>query len=260
VGAESFESVQQVFDRGETKMDNPCLGIVRDHLSADLLFAAFNFAKQAQEIESQGQSSDPLDEIRQRSVVIGAIVFSTTFLEATVNELFQVACDKKLGTHRLSDTQKKALAPIWGVESFRRARVLEKYQVALELSSKERFVLGEDPYQSAKLLFDLRNAIIHYVPDTNEIRFVAENDLSNDIEKKLRGRFALNKIAPPFPVVSRERPNERASYPFFPTLCLGYGCAKWAATGSRLFADDFFRRIDVKWHYDDYLKFLPTLE
>jgi len=252
VGADSIEG-----ENGD--MENPLLGVVREQLSPDLLISAFSFAQEAQQMESRVKPVDNLF-LKHRSVVVAAILFSTAFLEAAVNELFQIACDQKLGTSRLSDAQKRILAPIWTVESFRRARILEKYDVALHLLGNEHFSHGQDPYQSTELVIYLRNAIAHYVPETSEVRLVTESDLSSAIEKRLRGRFASNPLVGSYPVIVRDQPDKRGSYPFFPMRCLGYGCAKWAVKAILSFAEDFFRRIDVKWHYSEYLDMLPPLK
>ncbi len=242
-------------------MDNPVYGIVRVHISPDLLFSAFNFAKMCHELELKGESDDDLKTEKHTSYVMASILSAVAFLESTINEFYYVATDKVLEIGRMPEEYRDKLSALWIVKSFRRgARILEKYQSALLLLNKEAFDEGNEPFQSVKILIDLRNALVHYVPQTAVIRPDPLSDQIGDLEKKLKGRFEANPFIPKFPVISSSQPERRADYPFFPERCLGYGCSKWAANCCLSFVNDFFDRVKVNWHYKHILSKLPVLE
>ena len=91
--------------------------------------------------------------------------------------------------------------------------VLDKYQMSLLLCGRETLEEGSNPYQNAMLLVRLRNDIVHFKPATT---FRGE---VQKLEEKLADRFPVNKA------VSIDRENT-----WFPTLCLGSGCALWTGT------------------------------
>ncbi|MBA7705801.1 hypothetical protein ES703_114641 [subsurface metagenome] len=151
-------------------MERHRLGIVRAHLSPDLLFSAYTFSQMALELEEQDKPAEKMTLVRHRSYVIASILSAVGFLEATINEMFYVASDKVLESRRLTEEHRNCLSPIWAVERFKKgARILEKYQTAILLLGKTPFEEGKEPYQSARLSIDLRNALVHYVPETKEI-------------------------------------------------------------------------------------------
>jgi len=224
------------------------------------LFSAYTFSKMAHELEQDGEHSDHMSVIKHRSYVMASILSAVGFLEATINEMFYVASDNVLESGRLTTKYRNLLSPIWTVEKFRKgARILEKYQTALLLLDNEAFEEGKAPYQDAKLSIDLRNALVHYVPETTEITLNQCDDQFGQLEKKLKGKFMTSPFSKDFPVIASSQPDKRAKYPFFPERCLSYGCSKWAAENCLSFADAFFARINVKWHYHEYLSKLPTL-
>ena len=98
---------------------------------------------------------------------MNAILSSVAFLETTVNEVFQDAHDN-------SPSRIAAFTPgahgvmlgIWALseEDGKHSKTLSKYQLALRLAGQTEFLKGEDPYQSAALLIELRNFLTHYKP------------------------------------------------------------------------------------------------
>lgn len=236
------------------------LGVVRAHLSPDLLRSAFLHAKSASVAEARAIEGSSEDGDDLWAYAMSSIQSAVSFLEATINELYYVASDTKLSTERMSREQKTRLSVMWKAESFRRhARTLDRYQTALDLLGIPLFDEGAEPYQSAKLSITLRNALVHYVPETHEVSLEEERGELVKLEKQLRGRFAPNPLISDFPVVVSAIPDQRGQYPFFPFRCLGYGCAKWAVTSCLAFADDFFNRIKISWHYRSVVESLPTL-
>jgi len=94
--------------------------------------------------------SDP-----RRACVLGAVMCSVSFLECSINGLYDYARRPARGTKL-----HQALASVWG-EGFDRQPLLAKYQIALALAQRDAFKTNSDPYQSVSALVDLRNAIAH---------------------------------------------------------------------------------------------------
>jgi len=237
------------------------LGIVREHLSPEMLFCAFSLSKKAYDIENAPTPPKDLSTILEhRSYVIGSVLSAVAFLEVTINEVFYVSCDKVLASERLTKDQKEKLSPIWQVESFRKsANILEKYQTALLLVGKETFTEGSEPFQNVKLAIELRNSLTHYVPQTREIFLDQEDEELLRIEKRLKGKFKTNPFSGLFPVVVANEPSKRAEYPFFPEKCFSHGCSDWVANCCLSLADKFFEKMETKWKYTDYAKVLPKV-
>ncbi|TDP90533.1 hypothetical protein EV186_11074 [Labedaea rhizosphaerae] len=111
----------------------------------------------------------------------------------------------------LPDHEVRALAAVWHISgSGLQGRVLDKYDSALAVRGQPAFVRGEDPYQSAKLLIELRNYLVHYKVHSTSL------DEEHELSAKLKNRFDSN--------TRREDPN----HPWFPDQALGAGCARWA--------------------------------
>lgn len=242
-------------------MSSSKLGIVREHISPDLLFSAFNFAQMSSEIEAIVEPPEKLLLQKHQSFIISTLLSSVAFMEASINELYYVASDEVLEIGRMPVEYRNRLSAMWRVEKFSKsARILEKYQIALKLLGKEEFKKGYDPYQSAQLLIDLRNALVHYVPVTTVIRLDHNKVGNSELEKKLKNKFKTNPFVPKFPVFPANQPERRFDYPFFPGRCLGYGCAKWASERSLSFVNEFFTRLNLKWYYHQVIPELPSLK
>ena len=211
--------------------------------------------------KKKGDQNAPLLMEKHASYVTASILSAVAFLESTINEFYYVANDKVLETKRMPEEYRDKLSALWTVERFRKgAKILEKYQSALKLLNLKQFDEGKDPFQSVNLLIDLRNALVHYRPETTVIRPNPSNYQISYLERKLRNKFKPNPFVPKFPVYPSSQPSRTADYPFFPERCLGYGCAKWASISCLSFVNDFFGRINLDWHYQQILPKLPKLE
>src|SRR5918994_4547888 len=202
---------------------------------------------------------------------MGAVLSNVAFLEASVNELYADTTDdsapseilRSIGTGYAMEMPKDVrsiLACLWTTERFRTARTLEKFQVALKAVGQEQFDKGSQPYQDVALLIRLRNALVHFEPESLH----GGNDVPTDLERKLGGKFALNPLAAdPINPLGKD-----PLLPFLPAKCLGYGCALWALRSSVAFTEDFFSRMGVKafhggWLVDmavDYASMRPLKE
>lgn len=177
--------------------------------------SAVELAALALEEESNAELSH---EKRHTACVIGSVVCSAAFLECTINGLYEGAksAARKTKFH-------KALTNVW-IDAFERLPILAKYQLALTLARCDLFKTGEDPYQSAEAVIELRNAIAH----PKEIIESKKNQ--QKLEKKLRARYKFG--------IQRENCND-----FFPDRCLSAHCAIWSARATIHFSTEFKRRL-----------------
>ena len=232
---------------------------VRENLSPELLYAAFHFAELTKTVE-KNKIPNQIELLNHRSYVIASVFSAVSFIEANINELFEKSEDKIHGAYGISKEVKEKLFPIYNLEMFKRgAKTLEKYETALLLLKQKKMEQGAKKYQDVKYLIELRNAFIHFKPEL--IGLYIEPDLSDlqDLEKKLSNRFTENPYTKPVPVISIANQGKRAEYPFFPERCFSYSCARWACISSMIFADSFYKEIDMKPLYETIKKDLPKL-
>jgi hypothetical protein len=221
----------------------------RTYFSIAHIAAATHFAKLSVSLEaddtriflSPGRFSE--DWLFEHNAYVTASILSTVaFLEAVINELFSDALDNHWGEiERLNATARRSLAEMWKkVKDDRRVGTLEKYQRALEATNKEKFKEGNSPFQPVKAVINLRNALVHYVPETRESPTAEATELEflTNLEKYLKGKFD------PSPLY------RKSSEPFFPARCLSAGCARWVVTNGITFTDAFFSKLGLTARYD----------
>jgi hypothetical protein len=87
---------------------------------------------------------------------------------------------------------------------------------------------GRQPYQDAKLAIILRNEIVHFKPE----------DLSPDepaaMEQDLKGKFQDNQMM------------TASGNPWWPNICLGWGCARWSLVSVTALADHLVSATGVE--------------
>jgi hypothetical protein len=216
---------------GITQIEKGAVSIsVRSYFSTYHLWSARNFATMVKEIEDNFSGRQQFD-IRHRSYSISAILSAVAFIEAAINEVFQDAADNNSGCMRFPSTEvQKGLSIIWQHTEEKNKTpfsILDKYQLALSLSSNKEFETDNNPYQDISLVIKLRNMLVHFKPDS----ISAEE--AHKFEKKVRGRFPENKLM------------EGAMNPYYPDRMLGYGCAIWGVESALNLADEFFSRLGV---------------
>jgi hypothetical protein len=206
----------------------------RTYFSSYHLWAAKKFTEVCGEIEDSLVGKKPFD-FEHRAYVTATIISAVAFLEASINEVFQDAFDEQTSyVANLSSETRGLMKDFWGeTEGTRKstARILEKYQCALHFANVDKFNQGKSPYQDVLLVIDLRNELVHYKPKS------LGGDSTHRLQNTLKGKFPENRLM------------AGSGNPFFPDKCLGKGCAKWAVDSSRKFADEFFKRIRIKPHY-----------
>lgn len=204
--------------------------LMRVYYSSYHLWGAHHFAQLAGEIEDAHNGRSRFD-IKHRVYVTNSLLSSVAFLEAVINELYQDAFDQHSSyLSMLSQGIRDLRADFWAMteeENKSPISILDKYQLALRFCGKEPFKKGESPYQEVDSIVKIRNALTHYKPQS------LGGDNIYRLEGRLRGKFRENKLM------------SGSGNPYFPDKVLGRGCADWAVTSVRKFADKFFSEIEV---------------
>ena len=194
---------------------------VRNYFSSHLLWQAQQSAIDARTIEDS--LVGPTFDVRHRGSVLSAIQASVAFLEAMVNELFTDAADGHgtSGDGYIAPLDPDAIArmaAVWSDTNGGRLGAIAKYQLLLSLSDRPRLDKASDPLNSANLLIQLRNVIVHYSPES------LFTDESHKLEGRLRNRFESNLLASPNSL-------------WWPDQCLGSACAEWSWQSALALAD-----------------------
>ena len=206
---------------------------MRAYFSAYHLWAAKDFASKSHVIESAYTGPSRFD-IEHRALVIASIVEAAAFLESAINELY-VDCidDHPSYIKALSAPAIAALSAQWA-DWHKNGRAtqptLEKFDAALRCAGIVPFNQGIAPFQGAYDVLRLRNALVHYTPES------VPSDKSHRFDA-LRSRFPENALM------------RNAGNPYFPDKCLGAGCANWCITSVLAFADDFYAQLKLRPNY-----------
>src|SRR3546814_10041319 len=109
-------------------------------------------------------------------------------------------CSSDLDAHsteRIAALQTKHLmGRLWekGIPRTAAYPILDKYEIALELNDKSPIDSGTNPYQDVKLLVELRNALIHYEPETIVGHSGHEVPKLHKFQKRFAGKFDANPL------------------------------------------------------------------
>ncbi|MCK5391082.1 MAG: hypothetical protein KAJ31_01505 [Deltaproteobacteria bacterium] len=218
---------------GESSSSGGATIKLRAYFSSYHLYAATHFLELATIIEDNGQV-EPVFNIEHRAYVHNSILSSVAFLEAAINELFQDAHDEtQTYINDLDPSIIENLSSHWADTEIKSnfKSTLVKYQQALRIAGKEAMREGEPPFQNTKLVIELRNFLTHYKPKS------LGGDTTHPLEVKLKGEFPLNKKY------------DKSGNKDFPDKMLGIGCAEWSIKSVKNFADEFFKRMDIKPNY-----------
>ena len=216
------------------------------YFSTEALASAYVNVNLSLEIISQRQDlKEPIIDIKYCSCNLNAIINSVMFIEASINELFSEINEWKDNRHEYAITLAKGL----GENSIKRFQqileikkdllnkdsILDKYNFTLAFFDKEKLDKSRDPYQSVKLLIDLRNFLIHYKLDTLEL--FQEN--RQKLERSCQDKLTLH------PELASGISIENAFYYPFPRNYLSDESAKWAIKTARQFVEDFYNNLDA---------------
>ncbi|MCK9928846.1 hypothetical protein MXD62_16950 [Frankia sp. Mgl5] len=175
-----------------------------------------------------------------RGYVIGSITASCMFLEAMINEILQDIYDHAKDSKKnresdyiapLSASTRRMLAWMWNDGKLEQLPALQKLDAVLVADGHEPFEQGRQPYQDVALVVEIRNALIHYKPQT------LGGDQVHRLERKLRGKsLTLNPLT-------------SSGNPYFPDQVLGFGCTNWAWRSCKALADEFSTRLGIEPNY-----------
>jgi hypothetical protein len=191
------------------------------------LFAARHMAELACALEKEnpGSAADPDVLRRHRAYVIGTVLSSAAFLEASINELYLEVQDHT--ANGTSGGRRVLAVPAHFWSAVARPPILHKYQLALVVADAEPFDEARSPFRDADGLIALRDALVHGRPEWRDSHGRRQN-----LERRLRAKFPHNAFA-------------IEGDPEFPDRMLGAGCAMWAVRIAEKFSDDFCQRMAI---------------
>lgn len=230
---------------------------IRYHFSITHLRGGINSLNQLEEIERDIKikldKKQKFDMHTHMSCASTGLILSAAFLEATINEVFACCCeDESIGFDSVKFAWQERFADKWKEDKFARTSSLEKYQTALELANAEKFNKGSSPYQEVKLIFDLRNALVHFKPALFATSSFEEEPLPiHEFEHSLKPYIGESPFRNLIPTITSPGDEDRLHVsPYFPQGCLYSGAVHWAISSSLAFTDEFFTRLSLRWYYE----------
>lgn len=222
--------------RVEAKLEvMPVQILMRNYFSTYMLWASQDCASKAAAIERNHDGEGKID-IEHRAYVLSAVLHAAAFVEAMVNELFQDAADD-YGVDGdgyiapLGPRARELMREWWIASGGGFDRVLDKIQLLLVFAGAQKFDRGARPLQDMALVLSLRNALLHFKPES----VVA--DVDHRFAKSLRGRFADNAMI------------SGSGNAWWPDHALGAGCAQWAFDSAKATADAISTALGVEPNY-----------
>jgi hypothetical protein len=165
---------------------------------------------------------------------LATIMCSIAFLEATVNELYVDCVDRpQQGVQvGLSSEVTKAIAELW--KFMKRRPVLDKYHAALRFGKGIEVDRGAVEWGNVAALIELRNAVIHAIPDDFVISSSHPEVPATEtaLSQRLKSKFAKS----PWFAANGSKSD-------FLSMYVGSPCAVWATNTSITFATAFFDRL-----------------
>ncbi|MGA2534074.1 MAG: hypothetical protein ABSG19_13685 [Candidatus Aminicenantales bacterium] len=194
--------------------------------SMQLLHIADMFYEKSAGFEKQhlGEELTGAMILEYQAEVTAAIFSAWFFFEATINEFFWAAQNSPSIIEGFDASEIKALSE--HIKDIRKPSSLCKYSKALEYLKKKEYSEKDPVYDSAKLLSNLRNALVHFVPEWT----------GTDPRNLVPGLTGKISLSPLF----------GEAFPFFPHRCLSADCARWSLRTVCAFVDDFYERIGIK--------------
>lgn len=223
---------------------------VRAYMATLHLWSAQHAARRCSEVEKEAAGSGQFN-YEHMAYASSAVMASVAFMEATINETLQDLADSdpdevSSRCEGISISTARVLRELWlppGRENagfLEKSSILEKYRVTLAAAGAKPLDTGAAPYQSAKKLIELRNDLVHFKP-----QWQGDDQKKHKMEASLRTEFAGSTIFP------------GSVSPWYPTMCLGAGCAAWAHRSATALVDEWRKRIGLVMDYRDDLRELP---
>lgn len=206
---------------------------VRSNLAVHHLMAAAYSARKVAELE-RIHAGEPFGEFFSEIMwnVTGTVFFAVAALEADVNEIF-IDYEVNFPGHDRDFVNK-----IW--ELMEMKGILEKYDLALFLRTKQRLDKGVASWNDADGLIKLRNLLVHFKPEWSH-----EQVEHAKIEKRLERKFELSPFLP-------------VGDTFFPKRVMSHGCAAWAVKTAVAFRDAFSATAGIDNRFEPFRSRLQT--
>jgi hypothetical protein len=204
----------------------------KEHLRA-AQFMAESCQRREQQCERDGITG--LDR-ETRYYALAAIVESTAFLEAVVNELWHdVSTSADIPNNPyLEGLDQRAVGTLreLGTKSRveRSLNVLDKYDLTLLCAGEVPIDRGRSPAQDVVALIKARNALVHFKPEMHW------DDDVHDLERQIKHRV------PPNPLM-------QGAGPWFPHHLLGAGVARWAWENSVELVEEWRQSLGLVMDY-----------
>lgn len=223
---------------GEVVVKTRLTAHVRTYFSISHVLGASMFAREAARIERDYAHEDwPKVHSIHRSYVVGAIFSSVAFVESTINEVFADAADSNIHEH-LRGIDPTFVPLLRSGPPRRGAGTLDKYDAALLAIGRPVFGTDTAPRQEVQHLVWLRNALVHFQPESLLAIDSEHGPIpQHKLERLLSEQFSLN-------------PFSGAGNPFWPDKCLSHGCAAWAVAASVRFVDGFTSMVGTASHIE----------
>ena len=209
---------------GSSNTESSCSAhvVVVTHFTAQFLMAAASQSAMALEIEDiPSVWENPQIRIDHRGFVVGAIMQSVAALETEIDSVMRWG----VGDRPIRREMVALLEPV--LEITERSGSLERFNLVLHLLKKGPFSTGTQPYQDARLVISLRNALVHYKSIGNE--YLNGRKLFKALKQK-------NHRSPPF---------LKGDTDFFPHRCLSAECSSWAVVSCIALIDGFYEKLEA---------------
>ncbi|ARU22350.1 histidyl-tRNA synthase [Ralstonia solanacearum] len=212
---------------------------MRSYFSINYLAAAAHQARAAGRIEAEFRGFDAVASLEHKGAVTASIFMSVAAVEAYINEVFADCADgKTIQLQGLADAAVTRMSGAWrGAKSVERADIIEKYQLACMLADKPLMDLGRSPAQDLMVGIAIRNALMHYKPQTIELPMDDSKALATGDWKRVCDRLAGRTLKP--------SPFASSGQPDFPYRLLGHECAKWIVERAHAFLLEFAKHIGL---------------
>lgn len=214
----------------------PCLSVrvgVRQYFAGEHLWAARFMALRCREREDQLHRGNFKGvDYEVRSFALTAIMESVAFLEAAINEVWQgilASTSDSAARSRLPGLSDEILTRLQrelgsAPQLDRSLSTLAMYNLVLLGAGQPRLDTSQRPGQDVVALIPLRNALMHYKPETHW------TDQKHPLEKQLAHLVPANPLM-------------EGSKPWFPHHVLSAGVAEWAWKACHQLTDQWQERL-----------------
>jgi hypothetical protein len=171
------------------------------------------------------------DGVNAFRYTMGVVIFSYTTIEAFINHIFH---SDEYKTNELFSSLSDDLK-----EKIERFSLTEKIEFVFRFyadSKLKELKKGEEPFQSFDVLRQLRNFLIHYIPQEEVVRSDSKEYLEQitKLERKVKGKFNVEDLA--------------VSKMAFVYRCFNKDCALWAFNVVQPFLDWLCDNLNIEKH------------